>query len=129
MQLLDSLFEIVDSREDVNALSTRIRFFPGHAIFKAHFPGHPVTPGVIFLQIVQELLEKHLGETIRLVELSSCKFLRVVNPENEEIVYISLSHIAKDELLRVKALGKNDAGTIFKLNADYRVLSRKKVVH
>ena len=123
MQLLDSLFEIVDSREDVNALSTRIRFFPGHVIFKAHFPGHPVTPGVVFLQMVHELLEHHLGKSIRLVELSTCKFLRVVSPENEEMLQISVSLSANNDLLLVKALGKNEAGIVFKLDADYRLLS------
>ncbi|MGZ3844703.1 MAG: hypothetical protein ACXVBH_01530 [Flavisolibacter sp.] len=123
MQLLDSLFEIVDGGEDTTGFTSTIKFFPGHVIFKGLFPGHPVTPGVIFLQLVHELVEMHLNKSIRLVELSTCKFLRVVNPEFEEIAQISVSIKAKDDLLNVKALGKNETGTIFKLDADYRPIS------
>ncbi|MGZ3852810.1 MAG: hypothetical protein ACXVBJ_12150 [Flavisolibacter sp.] len=123
MQLLDSLFEIVDGGEDTTGFTSTIKFFPGHVIFKGHFPGHPVTPGVIFLQLVHELVEMHLNKSIRLVGLSTCKFLRVVNPEFEEIAQISVSIKAKDDLLNVKALGKNETGTIFKLDADYRPIS------
>ncbi|MGZ3882088.1 MAG: hypothetical protein ACXVBF_12145 [Flavisolibacter sp.] len=124
MQLLDSLFEIVDGGEDTTGFTSTIKFFPGHVIFKGHFPGHPVTPGVIFLQLVHELVEMHLNKSIRLVGLSTCKFLRAVNPEFEEIAQISVSIKAKDDLLNVKALGKNETGTIFKLEADYRPLSK-----
>ena len=124
MQLLNSLFEIVDGGEDTTGFTSTIKFFPGHVIFKGHFPGHPVTPGVIFLQLVHELVEMHLNKSIRLVELSTCKFLRVVDPEFGEIAQISVSIKAKDDLLHVKALGKNETGAIFKLNADYRPLSK-----
>ena len=29
---------------------------PDHLIYKAHFPGQPVTPGVCILQMIRELL-------------------------------------------------------------------------
>ena len=33
-----------------------LRLNPDHVIYKAHFPGEPITPGVCILQIGQELL-------------------------------------------------------------------------
>ena len=119
MQLLGSFFEIVDRKNDEGAFSTTIRFFPGHEIFKAHFPGHPVTPGVVFLQLVHELLENYLRKTLRLSELSNCKFLRVVNPEVETLVEVLISVATNGQSFQVKGLAKNNTGIIFKLDAEY----------
>jgi 3-hydroxyacyl-[acyl-carrier-protein] dehydratase len=122
MELFGHLFQIVDSNEQPNGFATTIRFFPDHAIFKGHFPGHPVTPGVIFLQLVQELIEHHLKGRIRLVELPNCKFLGVVNPNIQPLVLVSVSINPEFECLRVKAVGKDDSRTIFKLDVHYTVV-------
>ena len=39
---------------------------PLHKIFKGHFPGQPVVPGVCMLQMGREILEKALGQSTRL---------------------------------------------------------------
>jgi 3-hydroxyacyl-[acyl-carrier-protein] dehydratase len=124
MELLDHLFEIVDSNEQPNGFSTTIRFFPDHPVFKGHFPGHPVTPGVILLQLVQELIEHHLKKRIRLVELPNCKFLAVVNPNIQRVILVSVTINSDGERLHVKAYGKDDSRTIFKLDVLYNVLPR-----
>ena len=58
MKLRDSLYTIVsefkgDGRHDFN-----IKLDPEHFIYKAHFPGEPITPGVCIMQIAKELLEE-----------------------------------------------------------------------
>ena len=35
-----------------------------HEIFKGHFPGNPVTPGVCMMQIVKELTEEFTGKKL-----------------------------------------------------------------
>jgi 3-hydroxyacyl-[acyl-carrier-protein] dehydratase len=122
MQLIGALFQVVDTSEQPNGFATSIRFFPDHPIFKGHFPGHPVTPGVIFLQLVQELIEHHLKGRIRLVELPNCKFLGVVNPNIQPLVLVSVSINPEFECLRVKAVGKDDSRTIFNLDIVYTIV-------
>jgi len=119
MKLLNDLFEIIDSSGNGSGLSVTIRIKSDHIVYKGHFPGYPVTPGVVFLQIVHELLEHHLKKEIRLVEISSTKFLKIVNPEKENTATISVEVASKDSLLRVKALGKNSLGIFFKFDAIY----------
>jgi len=119
MKLLNNLFEIVESADNSSGFLVTIRILPEHTIYKGHFPGYPVTPGVVFIQIIHELVEYHLKKAIRLVEISNCKFLKIVNPEKETNAVISADVVLKDELLHVKASGKNSSGDFFKIDAVY----------
>jgi 3-hydroxyacyl-[acyl-carrier-protein] dehydratase len=119
MKLLNNLFEIVERANNSSGFSVTIQIASDHIVYKGHFPGYPVTPGVVLIQIVHELLEHHLKKEIRLVEISSTKFLKVVNPEKENTATISVDVASKDSLLHVKALGKNSLGFFFKLDAIY----------
>jgi hypothetical protein len=60
-----------------------------------------------------------LGRTVRLIEMSSCKFLKVVSPDKKSEAIFSMDLILKDRALHVKASGKNDLGVFLKLNAVY----------
>jgi 3-hydroxyacyl-[acyl-carrier-protein] dehydratase len=52
-----------------------------HALFKGHFPDLPIMPGVCMVQLVKEVLEKHLDKKLFLASASNIKFLAVLNPE------------------------------------------------
>ncbi|MGN0281669.1 MAG: hypothetical protein ACI4B3_05135 [Prevotella sp.] len=58
----------------------KIRFCPEHAIFKAHFPGLPIVPGVCTIQIVTELAELCLNRSLRLCKAKNVKFLSLLTP-------------------------------------------------
>ena len=113
MKLLNNLFEIIESSAKDSGFSVTIKISPDHFIYKGHFPGYPVTPGVVFLQIVHELAEYHLKKRIRLIELPNCKFLKIVNPNVENVVTMSVDITSKDSLLNFKAFGNNKSGVFF----------------
>ena len=119
MKLLNELFEILESSGRDSGFSVTIRIAPDHMIYKGHFPGHPVTPGVILIQMVQELIELHLKKTIRLIEMPNCKFLKIVNPETENMATVSVDIASTNGFLQVRASGQNSSGIFFKLNAIY----------
>ncbi len=52
-----------------------------HAVFKGHFPGNPVTPGVCMMQIIKELTQEILGSSLILKSSSNVKFMALINPE------------------------------------------------
>ena len=52
-----------------------------HAIFKGHFPGNPVTPGVCMMQIIKELCEEVLESPLLMTSSSNVKFMALINPE------------------------------------------------
>ena len=49
---------------DSNKLSAMIRLNPSHEIFKGHFPGNPILPGVCVVQILKEILMYQLNNKL-----------------------------------------------------------------
>lgn len=59
-----------------------IRLHAEHEIYRAHFPGEPITPGVCILQMGLELLSDAVGEKVELCRAKNVKFLRILHPED-----------------------------------------------
>lgn len=122
MTLLNDLFVVVENQDSEIAIITTIELNAGHIVYSGHFPGHPVTPGVIQMQIVHELLEKHFARSLQLTTMMQCKFLKILHPVKTPriVIHIELKQI--DELLNIKARGENDSGIFFKIESSYQFI-------
>jgi 3-hydroxyacyl-[acyl-carrier-protein] dehydratase len=65
---------------DKSRLSVLIVLNLSHEIFKGHFPGNPILPGVCAIQILKEVLIDYLGFKLILKNAGSIKFLSFINP-------------------------------------------------
>jgi 3-hydroxymyristoyl/3-hydroxydecanoyl-(acyl carrier protein) dehydratase len=63
--------------------------------FDGHFPGNPLVPGVVILDLVHAELTRQRGERVRVVGVPGVKFLRPLRPD--EPMHIELANV--DELL------------------------------
>ena len=81
MKLLGELFILDQTVETENGFVAELQTNPAHAIYAAHFPGNPITPGVCIIQIANELLEDRLDKRLYLNTIKNVKFLSVVIPE------------------------------------------------
>lgn len=72
-----------------------------HAIFKGHFPGNPVTPGVCMMQIIKELTESILNVSLTMVSTSNVKFMALINPEVNAKLTLDLE-IYENEAAEIK---------------------------
>jgi 3-hydroxyacyl-[acyl-carrier-protein] dehydratase len=91
---------------------------PKHTIFEGHFPGSPVLPGVVQLQIVKEIMELHFNQKLAMKTMRTCKFLEVLNPNENPTVQISIKY-KLTEFLEVIASGENNGKIFFKMQASY----------
>lgn len=99
--------------EDGITLTGCIRLNPESEIYKAHFPGMPITPGVCIIQIASELLQEALGLPIILNKVKNAKFLKVINPiETPELTYIFSRFKTEDDSFSV-SITVEAADTIF----------------
>src|SRR5687768_8406238 len=71
---------------------TTIALDKDHPIFKGHFPGLPVVPGVCMMAIVKELLEEAVNRPLQLLHTANIKFLSLINPLENETVDIELKY-------------------------------------
>lgn len=95
---LNNSFFYIESEETENSLPKfRIRLEPSHGIFKAHFPGNPIVPGVCQIQMVTELLSRYTGKDIFLSEVKNIKFLSVLTPAGNESLDVIVKKLTSDE--------------------------------
>lgn len=80
MTLKNDFYELTATESSDSLPVYHIRLHPDNMIFKAHFPGEPVTPGVCLIQMGMELAEEYLQKKLRLRLLKNVKFLSVVSP-------------------------------------------------
>lgn len=97
MKLMGSLFSISRCRREENGdIVYDVRLDPEHFIYKAHFPGEPITPGVCIMQMVMELLEDAVGEKLELNTAKNIKFLRVIQPQHTPQLSCTITRILKE---------------------------------
>lgn len=106
MRLQNNMYHIV-RRDETPAFD--ITLHADHVIYRAHFPGQPVTPGVCILQIIGELLETYLGGALRLTTVKNLKFVRPLSPVDNNEVTVTFRRI-DSEGDTVKTKGDITAG-------------------
>lgn len=80
MLLRDSLYFIDSVTEADGGYDYAIHLDPGHFIYRAHFPGNPITPGVCILQMATELLSLAVDAPLEILSVKNVKFLQVLVP-------------------------------------------------
>lgn len=79
--LIADLYEIKEDSVRDDTQTTSITLNPECDVFKGHFPGNPVTPGVCMLQIIKEITENRMECSLFMKKVSNVKFMAVINPE------------------------------------------------
>ena len=97
MRLTDGFFIIESTQDTESGFEAVLRTNQEHPIYKAHFPGNPITPGVCIIQAAGELLERKLGRKLYLKTVKNVKFLSVIIPEEGKKIRYSFSNITEDE--------------------------------
>lgn len=108
MKLLNGFFFVEAATTDDEGTCYRLRLDPQHVIFRAHFPGNPITPGVCIVQLVTELLEWMTGRRLELRRVVNVKFLHVLSPAERTSVQVLFRSVDFDGAqCRVKAVLKD----------------------
>ena len=99
---LNSLYNIkrIQPEGNGNKLSVLIRLIPSHDIFKGHFPGNPILPGVCIIQILKEILRYQFNKNLTLKHAGSIKYFSIINPGMNSILKfdIELKEIGNDKI-------------------------------
>ncbi len=93
MKLLNEMFSIVGGDAD----NVQIRLHADHPIYKAHFPGNPITPGVCIVQIISEILGERLHRSFALDEIVNLKFTSTLSPADDPLVEITFTLVEETE--------------------------------
>ena len=87
MILAGDFYTVVSTVNEADKIQAILKINPEHAIFRGHFPGQPVVPGVCMMQIVKELLETATSRSLRLHTGLDLKFLSVIDPGKNNTIH------------------------------------------
>lgn len=92
-----------------------------HDVFKGHFPGNPIMPGVCMMQIIKELTEQITKKSILLQSLTNVKFMALINPfiTPELLLELDIS-TTEDGLIKVKNTSYFNETVALKLSSVYK---------
>jgi 3-hydroxyacyl-[acyl-carrier-protein] dehydratase len=122
MKLQDNLYTILQKQQEEGGTPVfQLQINKEWPIYKAHFPGHPITPGVCIVQMIQELLQVFLGRTVNLRKAKNVKYLSIISPEEVSTLSVSFSKIEEqpDGSLKVQAQVTSGETTYTKLSATF----------
>lgn len=92
-----------------------------HEVFKGHFPGNPIMPGVCMIQIIKELTESITKSSLMIQSLANVKFMALINPEATPELRLELDvTTTEDGLVKVKNTTYFNDTTALKLSNVYK---------
>ncbi len=125
MQTILTDFYTLQSYEKMESgsFTAQISLNKDHDIFKGHFPGNPVTPGVCMMQIVKELTEEFTGSSLFLKTASNVKFMAIINPFETPDLKIQLDITENEQDVKVKNTTSFGETIALKMSVNYQKLT------
>ncbi|MCT2408217.1 3-hydroxyacyl-ACP dehydratase [Chryseobacterium antibioticum] len=122
MQTILTDFYTLESYEKAEngSYTASIHLNKDHDIFKGHFPGNPVTPGVCMMQIVKELTEEFTGSKLFLKTASNVKFMAIINPFETPDLKLQLDVTENEEDVKVKNITSFGETIALKMSVSYK---------
>ena len=120
--LIEGLYTIQDFIQIEETVTATIKLHKGHAIFKGHFPGNPVMPGVCMIQIIKELTEQAVAKELFLSTSSNIKFMAIINPDKNDTLVLTLNIIETENEVKVKNTTTFEDTLALKLSATFKIM-------
>lgn len=120
--ILKDFYKVL-SEEKISDSKYTITIFvnASHEVFKGHFPGNPIMPGVCMIQIIKELTESITKSSLMIQSLANVKFMALINPEVTPELKLELDIVTtEDDLVKVKNTTYFNDTTALKLSTVYK---------
>jgi 3-hydroxyacyl-[acyl-carrier-protein] dehydratase len=120
--LIEGLYKITATENTTEGILATIHLNKDHAIFKGHFPGNPIMPGVCMIQIIKELTEEVTGKNLFLSVSSNIKFMAIINPEKNPDLQLAIAIAQENGEVKVKNTTSYDDTVALKLSATFKTI-------
>lgn len=118
--LIKDFYKVLSLTQEGNQIQAQIFVNKDHAIFKGHFPGNPVMPGVCIMQIIKELTEQVVGGELFMSKASNIKFKTIINPELHPTLDLQINIKEEEDFIKIKNTTKFAETVALQLSATYK---------
>lgn len=117
--LLKDFYFVESEKKENGRCFTRLKINKGHVVYDGHFPGRPVTPGVILMQMFKEDAERRCGYFLKFQQAENVKFMAVVDPNLDPYLILDYELITEGDKVNLKGFAKTKSGMSMKINSLY----------
>jgi 3-hydroxyacyl-[acyl-carrier-protein] dehydratase len=96
-----------------NLVKATVRLNPSHNVFRGHFPGNPVLPGVYIIQILKDIAMNLTKKKLIVSKADSIKYLAFINPESNSTLVFETSFSDEFENIIKYNCSVNSDNTVF----------------
>lgn len=118
--LIKDFYKVLSLNQEGDQVQVQIFVNKDHAIFKGHFPGNPVMPGVCIMQIIKELTEQVVDNDLFMFKANNIKFKSIINPELHPTLDLQLKITEEEDFIKVKNTTKFAETVALQLSATYK---------
>lgn len=78
---MKDFYKIDNIQVEEGVCKVTVKLDPDHAIYQAHFPGHPITPGAVLFGIAVRLVGAQWSDAKDITEVKNLKFIQPHYPQ------------------------------------------------
>ncbi|MCC8132605.1 MAG: beta-hydroxyacyl-ACP dehydratase [Tannerellaceae bacterium] len=103
MLLENKYYKILRTTTDGPAATYHIALLPGCDVYRGHFPGNPVSPGVCNIQTIRECASLLTGKKLFISTIKQCRLTAVASPAICPEITIQISATPTDNGFNITA--------------------------
>jgi 3-hydroxyacyl-[acyl-carrier-protein] dehydratase len=70
------LYDILETDEH----SILLKMNENHPVYQGHFPGNPITPGVLTLRMIRECVSRDIHRPLHYSAIKTCRYVALIRP-------------------------------------------------
>ncbi len=114
----NTYYEIKDSSIVDGLHSFKIRIKSDCDVYRGHFPGHPVSPGVCNIGMIRDLTAKILQKKLQFTYIKQCRLTGMITPTSTPELTVLISIVTSDGGCSIMAEIKDSGKSYMELKAD-----------
>ena len=115
--LLGNFFKIIEtdySKDNSDEFNVFIELNEEHKIYKGHFPGNPIVPGVCIIQMIKEIMSELFNKKLFLNQGSNIKFISMIKPEINKMLNVNYKVKNNDDAFQLNVVISFEEKIFFK---------------
>lgn len=117
---LNDLFTYRVENKNEGNIKAIVTIHEGHPLFEGHFPGQPVTPGVVLIEIIRKVLSDMLDMKLMLSSAREIKFVSAVIPTIIKEIELSIEYKILQEAIETTCVFSGEGQIFTKLRGEFR---------
>jgi len=101
----NKLYEITAN----NGTGFNITMLPDHCVYQGHFPGNPITPGVMTLKMIRECIEATVEKPLHYTSIKNCRYVALIRPNDKLKLNTTLEDKGGIYAIKATLADENDA--------------------